>query len=259
MEIALALAVPACYSRAMSLRPSGRGVRRRRLLDGGRQPAARRLRAPSRRRAPEGLLHAHRVGRRRPLHRALLPRGPGARCEPSHVSLFRRDKRRRPGRRVAEPPARAGPDLRRRRQRRVAARRVARARPRRRPARGWARGRAVRAERRLAVLVRRGGHPSTARREPCEGLGLLPWSNCVHYDGEPRAPRAYHAAVAAGMAPGYAADDGAALHFVGHRPGARRRLAAGARRLPGRVREGAAMETPLEPVPGARRACSLAA
>ena len=48
-----------------------------------------------------------------------------------------------------------------------------------------------------------------------EGLGLLPWSNCVHYDGEPGRRAEYLAGVEEGMTPGYAADDGAALHFVG--------------------------------------------
>ncbi len=47
------------------------------------------------------------------------------------------------------------------------------------------------------------------------GLGLLPYSNCVHYDGEQERRKAYHRFLAAGMAPGYAASDGAALHFRG--------------------------------------------
>ena len=47
------------------------------------------------------------------------------------------------------------------------------------------------------------------------GLGLLPYSNCVHYDGEPARREAYHRFLRAGMAPGYAASDGAALHFCG--------------------------------------------
>lgn len=47
------------------------------------------------------------------------------------------------------------------------------------------------------------------------GLGLLPFSNCVHYDGEPSRRDAFHRFLAAGMAPGYAAGDGAALHFRG--------------------------------------------
>jgi hypothetical protein len=37
----------------------------------------------------------------------------------------------------------------------------------------------------------------------------------VHYDGEPGRRMAYLAGVEAGMMPGYAAGDGAALHFVG--------------------------------------------
>jgi peptidase E len=49
-----------------------------------------------------------------------------------------------------------------------------------------------------------------------EGLGLLPHSNAVHYEEEPGRRPAYHAALAAGTLPaGYAASDGAALHFVG--------------------------------------------
>jgi dipeptidase E len=47
------------------------------------------------------------------------------------------------------------------------------------------------------------------------GLGLLPYSNCVHYDGEPARRESYHRFLGAGMAPGYAASDGAALHFCG--------------------------------------------
>jgi dipeptidase E len=47
------------------------------------------------------------------------------------------------------------------------------------------------------------------------GLGLLPYSNCVHYDGEPARRESYHRFLSQGMAPGYAASDGAALHFRG--------------------------------------------
>jgi peptidase E len=49
------------------------------------------------------------------------------------------------------------------------------------------------------------------------GLGLLPWSNCVHYGDEPGRREAYHQHLALGMCPGYAAADGAALHFRGPR------------------------------------------
>jgi dipeptidase E len=56
-------------------------------------------------------------------------------------------------------------------------------------------------------------HGGAPRR--VEGLGLLPHSNCVHYDGEPSRRAAYRAFVADGMRGGYAADDGVALHFAG--------------------------------------------
>ncbi len=47
------------------------------------------------------------------------------------------------------------------------------------------------------------------------GLGLLPYSNCVHYDAEPQRRAEYHSLVGDGMRDGYAADDGVALHFRG--------------------------------------------
>jgi peptidase E len=45
------------------------------------------------------------------------------------------------------------------------------------------------------------------------GLGLLPYSNCVHYDAEPARRAEYRRFVADGMLPGFAADDAVALHF----------------------------------------------
>ena len=75
-----------------------------------------------------------------------------------------------------------------------------------------------------------------------DGLGLLPWSACPHYDGEPQRRPTYRRLVAEGFPDGYAADDGAALVFtegtlgevVASRPGA-----AGYRveRVDGTVRE----------------------
>jgi dipeptidase E len=51
---------------------------------------------------------------------------------------------------------------------------------------------------------------------PYDGLGLLPHSNAVHYEDEDNRRPAYHAALLDGSLPaGYAASDGAALHFVG--------------------------------------------
>jgi dipeptidase E len=48
-----------------------------------------------------------------------------------------------------------------------------------------------------------------------EGLGLLPWSNCVHYEAEGKRGQAYRRFLLEGMRPGYAAEDGTALHFKG--------------------------------------------
>ncbi len=48
-----------------------------------------------------------------------------------------------------------------------------------------------------------------------DGLGLLPFSNCVHYERGSARRDAYHEFLRGGMRPGYAAEDGAALHFVG--------------------------------------------
>ncbi|HEX8075919.1 MAG TPA: peptidase E [Thermoleophilaceae bacterium] len=48
-----------------------------------------------------------------------------------------------------------------------------------------------------------------------DGLGFLPWSNCVHFDADRGA--AYRRMLAEGMCQGYAAEDGAALHFAGER------------------------------------------
>jgi dipeptidase E len=51
--------------------------------------------------------------------------------------------------------------------------------------------------------------------EPVTGLGMLPWSNCVHFDAEPERWRAYRDLLTAGMTEGFAVEDGAALHFQG--------------------------------------------
>jgi peptidase E len=48
-----------------------------------------------------------------------------------------------------------------------------------------------------------------------DGLGLLEGSACAHYDGEPERRPTYHRLIAGGFPAGYAADDGAALHFRG--------------------------------------------
>jgi dipeptidase E len=58
-----------------------------------------------------------------------------------------------------------------------------------------------------------GFHEGEPRR--LDGLGLLPWSNAVHYCEEPGRQSAFREAIADGMVPGYGVGDGAALHFVG--------------------------------------------
>lgn len=53
------------------------------------------------------------------------------------------------------------------------------------------------------------GGPTTVK-----GLGFLPWSNAVHYGTDPVRRAGYHRHLRDGGSSGYAAEDGAALHFV---------------------------------------------
>jgi peptidase E len=50
-----------------------------------------------------------------------------------------------------------------------------------------------------------------------DGLGLLPFSNCVHFDCERDREDAFRRHLLEGMCGGYAAEDGAALHFTNKR------------------------------------------
>lgn len=50
-----------------------------------------------------------------------------------------------------------------------------------------------------------------------DGLGLLPGSACPHFDGEARRRPTYHRLIAHGFPSGFAADDYAAIHFVGQK------------------------------------------
>ena len=69
--------------------------------------------------------------------------------------------------------------------------------------RAWRRGRRpVRPVGRLAVLVRRGADRVPRRAAARRGLGLLPYSNCVHYDGEPERRDEYRRFVGDGMRAG---------------------------------------------------------
>ena len=55
-------------------------------------------------------------------------------------------------------------------------------------------------------------HEGPARR--LEGLGFLPYSNAVHYSDEPGRRSAFLDAVGTSLPAGYGVGDGAALHFV---------------------------------------------
>lgn len=50
-----------------------------------------------------------------------------------------------------------------------------------------------------------------------DGLGWLKGSACPHYDGDEHRRPIYHRLLKAGFPAGYAADDGAALHYIGGR------------------------------------------
>src|SRR5436190_8564156 len=58
-----------------------------------------------------------------------------------------------------------------------------------------------------------GFHEGEPRR--VEGLGFLPWSNAVHYVDEPGRRSSFAEAVSSGMPAGYGAGNAAALRFVG--------------------------------------------
>ena len=218
---------------------SDRRLRRRRLLDGVREPAARRLRArPDQGRAAARLLPALGQRRRRPLHRPLLPRllRPPLRGQP-HLAL---PPRAGPGG-PAPPPALPGPDLRRRRQRRQPARRLAGARDRRDPARSWEAGvDPLRPLGRLALLVRRGGH--RLPRRPANGSTgsaccRSATASTTSRGSERRA--SYHGFLREGMRAGLRGRGRRrpALHRHRAEPGGR--LAAGGARLPARRRRAA--------------------
>jgi dipeptidase E len=85
--------------------------------------------------------------------------------------------------------------------------------------------------------------------QPMEGLGLLPGSNCPHYDGEKERRPAYHRLVReGGIGPGLACDDGAGLHFVDGKLHAIVSARPGARAYRVTCENGAACETPLDVV-----------
>ena len=83
-----------------------------------------------------------------------------------------------------------------------------------------------------------------------DGLGFLPGSACPHYDSEERRRPVFRELVDGGFPPGLAADDGAALHFVGTELREVVSVGDGARAY--RVEPG--VETPLEVARVLRRA-----
>jgi dipeptidase E len=87
------------------------------------------------------------------------------------------------------------------------------------------------------------GRPALTR-----GLGFLPGSNSVHYDGEPERRAFYLEAVAQGHAPaGWGVDDGAGLLFRGTRLAEVVASRPGARAYRVHARAGAAVEEEIEP------------
>ena len=79
-----------------------------------------------------------------------------------------------------------------------------------------------------------------------DGLGFVKGSGCPHYDGEEDRRAAYHRFVSEGGPPGYAADDGVALHFEGRRlkEAVSSRPSASAYRVA--IRRGEVVETPIQ-------------
>jgi len=92
-------------------------------------------------------------------------------------------------------------------------------------------------------VTKSAGRPTLTR-----GLGFLPGSNSVHYDGEPDRRPFYLAAVADGEAPaGWGVDDGAGLLFRGTRLAEAVASRPGARAYRVRAANGEAVEEAIEP------------
>ena len=79
-----------------------------------------------------------------------------------------------------------------------------------------------------------------------DGLGFLPGSHCPHYDGEQQRRPLYHRLISEGFPPGYAIDDGAAVHFAGEQVAEVVTGRPGATAYRVELRDGRVVETPLE-------------
>lgn len=84
--------------------------------------------------------------------------------------------------------------------------------------------------------------------EPLKTLGFLKGSNCPHYDGEEERRPAYQRYVGSGMiSEGYAADDGAALHYINEELNKAVSSRPGAKAYHVYKTEGKVQETVVEP------------
>ncbi len=89
--------------------------------------------------------------------------------------------------------------------------------------------------------------PTLTSMQNC--LGFLPGSFCPHYDSELSRRPAYQGAIAEGLTPGWAVDDGVALHFEGTELRAKVSTAPSAHLYRLEEIDGEVRETAIEPQP----------
>ena len=80
-----------------------------------------------------------------------------------------------------------------------------------------------------------------------DGLGFLPGSGCPHYSSQERRRPVYRELIGGGFPPGFAADDGVALHFEGIRLVEVVSNVEGRRAYELRLDHGEVVERPIEP------------
>ena len=79
-----------------------------------------------------------------------------------------------------------------------------------------------------------------------DGLGIIKGSNCPHYNSEPNRQPQYHKFLLNGLPAGYAADDGAALHFLNGTINEAVSSVRGARAIHVAASDGKVCEKPLD-------------